>query len=71
MIETCATIIVTSGSLLLFAYWLRHACLLILTAKPPQDYARGAAIAKTRNFTYGESHLTTVEISTPAVENTK
>ena len=50
MIETWATIIVTSVSLLLFGYWFRYVCLLILAAKPPRDYARGVAIANDLGF---------------------
>lgn len=51
MVETLIPIIVTIGSCLLFAYWFRCACLLILVAKTPRDYANGVAIANQLTFT--------------------
>lgn len=47
MIETA---IVTIVSCLLFVYWFRRACLLILVAKTPRDYAKGVAIANQLTF---------------------
>jgi hypothetical protein len=39
MFETITTVFITSGSALLFAYWFRYTCILILNAKTPHDYA--------------------------------
>ena len=39
MIEKFTTMLITSGSVLLFAYWFRYTCLLILNAKTPHNYA--------------------------------
>ena len=39
MIETIITVFITSGSVLLFAYWFRYTCILILNAKTPHNYA--------------------------------
>jgi hypothetical protein len=45
MIEGIATSIIVAGSLLLFMFWFRYACLLVLRARPPRDYAAAAAAA--------------------------
>ena len=50
MVETVTTTIVMTASCLLFVFWFRSACLLILVAKPPRDYARGVAIANQLAF---------------------
>jgi hypothetical protein len=50
MLETLAPAVVTIGSCLLFAFWFRRACLLILIAKAPRDYAKGVAIANQLTF---------------------
>ena len=39
MMEQITTGIITTGSVLMFAYWFRYTCLLILSAKTPCDYA--------------------------------
>jgi hypothetical protein len=38
MIELIATVVITASSVLLFAYWFRYTCLLILSAKTAHDY---------------------------------
>jgi hypothetical protein len=50
MLESVAPTLVTIGSCLLFAFWFRRACLLILVAKAPRDYAKGVAIANQLTF---------------------
>src|SRR5258708_11941916 len=50
MIENVATLILTFSSFLLFAYWFRYACLLILTAKTTHDYAGAVATANRLDF---------------------
>ena len=50
MLETIAPSIVTIGSCMLFGFWFRRACLLILVAKAPRDYAKGVAIANQLAF---------------------
>jgi hypothetical protein len=50
MIENVATLVVTFSSFLLFAYWFRYACFLILTAKTTHDYADAVAVANRLNF---------------------
>jgi hypothetical protein len=43
MLEAIATAILVCGSSLLFAYWFRYACGLILTAKPARSYSDDVA----------------------------
>jgi hypothetical protein len=50
MIEDLASYIIAFGSLLLFASWFRYACLLVLRARPPHDYAAAAAAANQLGF---------------------
>lgn len=37
------SVFLVAGSAILFAYWFRYTCLLLLTAKTPRDYARQVA----------------------------
>jgi hypothetical protein len=46
MIELIATVVITASSVLLFAYWFRYTCLLILSAKTARDYTSDVAYAK-------------------------
>jgi hypothetical protein len=50
MVEIGATIVLTSCSLLLFAYWFRYTCLLILSARTSRDYAADVASANQLSF---------------------
>ncbi len=50
MIELMATVIITAGSVLLFGYWFRYTCLLILSAKTTRDYAASVAMANQLSF---------------------
>jgi hypothetical protein len=50
MLESITPVLVIAGSGLLFAYWFRCACLLILVAKSPRDYAKGVEVANQLNF---------------------
>lgn len=43
MIELIATVVITASSVLLFAYWFRYTCLLILSAKTARDYTTDVA----------------------------
>ena len=43
MIELIATVVITASSVLLFAYWFRYTCLLILSAKTARDYTSEVA----------------------------
>jgi hypothetical protein len=50
MIEAAATVIITASSVLLFGYWFRYTCLLILSAKTTRDYAGEVAAANQLHF---------------------
>ena len=50
MFETATTILIIVGSMLLFGYWFRYTCLLILSAKTTRDYAGEVAAANHMSF---------------------
>ena len=57
MIELTATIIITVSSVLLFGYWFRYTCLLILSAKTTRDFAGDVAAANRLGFLEVQSQL--------------
>jgi len=57
MIELLATAIITASSALLFGYWFRYTCLLILSAKTTRDYAGDFAAANQLSFLDVEAKL--------------
>jgi hypothetical protein len=57
MIETIPTIIPTLSSFLLFVYWFRYACFLILAAKTTRDYSGAVAAANQLDFPNVRSKL--------------
>jgi hypothetical protein len=57
MIELAATVIITASSVLLFGYWFRYTCLLILSAKTTRDYAGEVATANQLGFLEVQSAL--------------
>jgi hypothetical protein len=59
VIEAIATVVITAGSVLLFAYWFRYTCLLILSAKTAHDYAGDLALAKGLRVVEVQSQLRT------------
>jgi hypothetical protein len=50
MLETAITISIIVGSVLLFGYWFRYTCLLILSAKTTRDYTGEVAVANHMSF---------------------
>ena len=50
MIENLATLVIIFSSFLLFVYWFRYACLLILTAKTTLDYAAAVVTVNQLDF---------------------
>jgi hypothetical protein len=71
MIESVLTILITASSVLLFGYWFRYTCLLILSAKTTRDYAADVATANQLGFleiqaqlrTAGETDLERLHVS--------
>ena len=57
MIELVTTVIITTSSAALFAYWFRYTCLLILSAKTTRDYAASVAAANQLSFIQVQSSL--------------
>jgi hypothetical protein len=57
MIELAATIVITASSVLLFGYWFRYTCLLILSARTARDYAGAVAQANQLSFLQVQSQL--------------
>jgi hypothetical protein len=50
MIELIATVVITVSSVMLFAYWFRYTCLLILSAKTARDYTADVANSNKLGF---------------------
>ena len=67
MLETSISVIVVVGSGLLFVYWFRCACLLILVAKSPRDYAKGIEIANQLGFSEVQLALRNSAIDLPSL----
>ncbi len=57
MLEFAVTVVLTVGSALLFGYWFRYTCLLILSAKTARDYAREVATANQLSFLQVQAQL--------------
>jgi hypothetical protein len=57
MLEFAVTATLTVGSALLFAYWFRYTCLLILSAKTARDYALEVVTANQLCFLDVQSQL--------------
>jgi hypothetical protein len=57
MIEQIATITITVGSALLFAYWFRYSCVLILNARTARDFASQVVSANQLAFMAVQAEL--------------
>ena len=57
MIELVATVTMTVGSVVLFAYWFRYTCLLILSAKTARDYTSDVAYSNKLGFPQVQAQL--------------
>jgi hypothetical protein len=57
MIELIATVVITASSVLLFAYWFRYTCLLILSAKTARDYTSDVAYSNRMVFPEVQAQL--------------
>ena len=63
MIELVTTVIITVSSVLLFAYWFRYTCLLILSAKTTRDFAGQVAAANQLGFLEVQTQLRTASVN--------
>ena len=66
MIELVATVVITVSSIVLFAYWFRYTCLLILSAKTARDYTSEVAASNKLAFPQVQAQLQ--QGSTPDLE---
>jgi hypothetical protein len=57
MLEFSVTVVLTVGSALLFGYWFRYTCLLILSAKTARDYSWEVATANQLTFLQVQAQL--------------
>src|SRR5258707_669328 len=57
MLELIVTLVITVSSVLLFGYWFRYTCLLIVSARTTRDYAADIATANQLSFLQVQSHL--------------
>ncbi len=57
MVEFLATVVIIASSMLLFGYWFRYTCLLILSARPTRDYASEVALANRLSVLEVQSRL--------------
>ena len=57
MLELIVTSVITVSSALLFGYWFRYTCLLILSAKTTRDYAADIATANQLSFLQVQAQL--------------
>jgi len=65
-IELIATLTITVGSIVLFAYWFRYTCLLILSAKTARDYTSDVAYSNKLGFPQVQAQL--AQGSTPDLD---
>ena len=63
MIEFAATIVITVSSVLLFGYWFRYTCLLILSARTTRDYAADVVMANQLAFPGVQAQLANAAMS--------
>jgi hypothetical protein len=57
MLELIVTLLITVSSVLLFGYWFRYTCLLILSAETTRDYAADIANANQLSFLQVQTQL--------------
>ena len=57
MVELLVTASITVGSVMLFGYWFRFTCLLILSTKTTRYHARAVAVANRLEFLEIQSQL--------------
>ncbi len=57
MIELITTVVIIASSMLLFGYWFRYTCLLMLNTRTAKDYARDIATANQLGFAAVQAQL--------------
>jgi hypothetical protein len=57
MIELITTVVIIASSALLFGYWFRYTCLLMLNTRTARDYASDIAMANQLSFANVQTQL--------------
>ena len=57
MLELIVTVVITLSSVLMFGYWFRYTCLLIVSATTSRDYAMDVASANQLSFLQVQTQL--------------
>ena len=70
MIEFITTVIITGSSVLLFGYWFRYTCLLILSAKTTRDFAGQVAAANQLGFLAVQTQLRAASVNLDSLRDT-
>lgn len=70
MIELVTTVIITASSVLLFGYWFRYTCLLILSAKTARDFAGQVAAANQLGFLEVQAQLRAASANLDSLRDT-
>jgi hypothetical protein len=70
MIELITTVIITASSVLLFGYWFRYTCLLILSAKTARDFAGQVASANQLGFLEVQAQLRAASVNLDSLRDT-
>ncbi len=70
MIELITTVIITASSVLLFGYWFRYTCLLILSAKTTRDFAGQVAAANQLGFLEVQTQLRAASVNLDSLRDT-
>lgn len=70
MIELITTVIITASSILLFGYWFRYTCLLILSAKTARDFAGQVAAANQLGFLEVQTQLRSASVNLDSLRDT-
>lgn len=58
-----ASLFIIGFSLILFLYWFRYTCLLVLSAKPARDYTKQVAAANQLSFVEVEDQIAEVSVT--------
>ena len=70
MIELITTVIIIASSVLLFGYWFRYTCLLILSAKTARDFAGQVAAANQLGFLEVQAQLRAASVNLDSLRDT-
>jgi len=70
MIELITTVIIIASSVLLFGYWFRYTCLLILSAKTTRDFAGQVAAANQLGFLDVQTQLRAASVNLDSLRDT-